>query len=57
MNRRLDPLALVGGLLFMTLGVLFLLDQSGRISLDAAVVIPIALIVLGLGAALSGRDN
>lgn len=57
MNRKIDLLALFSGLLFMVVGVLFLLDQRGSIKLDPAVVAPIALIVIGAGAAFNARDR
>lgn len=57
MNRRFDVLSLVAGVLYVVLGVLFLLDQNGSIRLDAAVVVPVSMIALGIGAALSGRDR
>ncbi len=55
MNRKIDLLALFSGLLFMIVGVLFLLDQRGSIDLDPAVLAPISLIVIGIGAALNTR--
>ena len=57
MNRKIDLLALFAGLLFMVVGALFLLDQRGSINLDPAVVAPVSLIVIGIGAALNTRDR
>lgn len=57
MNRKIDLLALFSGLLFMIIGALFLLDQRGSIDLDHAVLAPISLIVIGIGAALNSRTG
>jgi hypothetical protein len=57
MNRRVDLLALFSGVLFIIVGTLFLLDQKGTIQLDTAVLAPISLIVIGIGAALNSRDR
>ena len=57
MNRKIDLLALFAGLLCMVVGALFLLDQRGSINLDPAVVAPVSLIVIGIGAALNTRDR
>ena len=50
MTGRLDPTALVIGLLFVALGVGFLLDSLDVWELRAAVVI--SLLVIGLGVAV-----
>ena len=43
---------LIWGLLFIVLGVLFLLDVTSVIDLRAAYVVPIVVIALGLGLVL-----
>jgi hypothetical protein len=48
-----DSLSLLGGLLFMGLGIAFLLDALDRWSADVTWIPPIVLIVLGLAGVLS----
>ena len=55
--RRIDMLSLFTGILCIVAGVAFLLDQHGTINLDATVFAPVALIVIGLGAALNARRD
>jgi hypothetical protein len=54
MNRHeLDWLSLLGGLLFLGLGALFLLDALGHWAASLAWVPPIVLIVFGAAGVLS----
>ena len=53
-RRRVDLSALLSGLLFVGLGVLFALDASDRIRLDVSWVGPLVLIVTGTGWMVSG---
>jgi hypothetical protein len=59
MKRPVDLFALIVGVAYAVIGVLFLLDQSGDIKLDAGLVWPILLITGGAAAALNGwrRDR
>jgi uncharacterized membrane protein len=43
----LDRRALLGGLVFVVLGILFLLEDLGVIDLKAVFVLPIVLILVG----------
>jgi hypothetical protein len=52
-RHPLDLVSLLGGLLFMGLGVAFLLDALNRWSTDVTWVPPIVLVVLGLAGVLS----
>jgi hypothetical protein len=52
-RHRLDIVSLVGGLLFVGLGVAFLLDALDAWSADITWVPPIVLIVLGVAGVLS----
>jgi hypothetical protein len=60
MDRRPDRLSLVAGLVFVTAGIVFLLDALEVWSLRGDYLVPIALIVLGLVVVASGwpaRDH
>jgi membrane protein DedA with SNARE-associated domain len=46
--------SLVWGLIFVVLGVLFLLDQLDVIDLRAAYILPVVLIVIGVTFLVSG---
>jgi len=50
-----DRKALIAGVFFIVMGVLFLLDQLDVIRLRAAYFIPIVLIVLGAAILISAR--
>ncbi|MBI4260915.1 MAG: hypothetical protein HY658_10155 [Actinobacteria bacterium] len=54
--RGWNRTSLVAGLLFIVLGVLFLLESADVIDLRAVVVVPILLIGLGV-AILAGGDD
>jgi hypothetical protein len=56
-QHELDPLSLVAGLLFAGLGVLFLLDAAGSLTVQARWVWPILLIGLGVGGLLAARPR
>ncbi len=56
-RHELDPLSLVGGLLFAGLGVLFLLDVADTLTVQARWVWPILLIGLGVGGLVSSRPR
>ena len=49
-----DLLSLLAGLLFAGLGIAFLSDAAGWVTVDLAWIGPVALIVLGTGALASG---
>ena len=49
-HARYDPVSLVAGLLFVVLGVVYLLDALDVWDPEAALVLP--LLVIGLGLAL-----
>ena len=51
-RERFDAGGLVAGVLFVVLGVLFLLDELDVWELDAALVWPLVLIGLGLAIGL-----
>lgn len=55
--HRLDPLSLVGGLVFAGLGVLFLLDAAGSLTVQPRWVWPILLIALGVGGLLASSPK
>ena len=55
--HRLDPLSLVGGLLFAGLGVLFLLDEAGTVNMHPRWVWPLVLIALGVAGLLASRPR
>jgi hypothetical protein len=52
-RHPLDLFSLLGGLLFMGLGLAFLLDALNKWSTDITWVPPVVLIVLGLAGVLS----
>jgi hypothetical protein len=54
MDRRPDRLSLVAGLVFVTAGIVFLLDALEVWSLRGDYLVPIALIVLGMVVVASG---
>ncbi|MGA7673323.1 MAG: hypothetical protein WBW04_23100 [Nitrolancea sp.] len=49
MNTRMSPGAAIVGVVFIVLGVMFLMDDQDVIRLRPMLVIPILLIALGLG--------
>ena len=51
-----NPGALVAGVLFIALGVLFLLDRTGGIDLDLRWVWPFLLIGLGIAGLVRSRS-
>ena len=53
MRPRFDLFSLVCGIGFIVVGVLFLLDQSGRASIDFGLLWPIILVVGGGAAAVN----
>ena len=55
MRRDANPGALVAGVLFIVLGVLFLLDRVSGINLDARWVWPVLLIGLGIAGLVRSR--
>ncbi|MEY2566413.1 MAG: hypothetical protein QOE35_942 [Actinomycetota bacterium] len=58
MDRHdLDPLSLVGGVVFAGLGVLFLLDDAGTLTVQPRWIWPILLIALGLAGLLASRPR
>jgi hypothetical protein len=56
-RRDPNPGAIVAGLLFIALGVLFLLDRAGGIHLDARWVWPVLLIGLGVAGLVRTRPR
>jgi hypothetical protein len=56
-RHRLDPLSLVAGLMFAVLGVLFLLDNAGSLTVQPRWVWPILLIGLGVAGLLASRPR
>jgi hypothetical protein len=56
-RHDLDPLSFVGGVLFAGLGVLFLLDSAGTLSVEPRWIWPILLIALGLAGLLASRPR
>ena len=49
MNAKMSPGAAIVGVVFVVLGVMFLMDDQDVIRLRPMLVIPILLITLGLG--------
>ena len=49
--------SLIWGLLFIVLGVLFLLDQLDVLDLKAAYILPVVLIVIGATFLVSGAAS
>jgi hypothetical protein len=56
-RHDLDVLALVGGLLFSGLGVLFALDAADSLDVQARWIWPILLIGLGIGGLVASRPR
>ena len=56
-DRGVDRTGLAFGIAFVVAGVLFLLDRLGAFDLKLSYVLPIFLIVLGLGIVLGGRTT
>lgn len=52
-KHRFDVFAFVSGVSFIVVGVLFLLDQADRISIDVGLLLPILLVVGGGAAAVN----
>lgn len=53
--RDLDRTSIVAGLVFIVLGVLFLLERAGVLDVQPAYVWPLLLIGLGVAVLLGGR--
>ena len=54
MNRHpLDTFSLISGLLFVTLGTIFMLDQADQINLNPRWIPAIVMLVLGFGGIVS----
>jgi membrane protein DedA with SNARE-associated domain len=49
--------SLIWGLIFIVLGVLFLLDQLDVLDLKAAYILPVVLIVIGVTFLISGAAS
>ena len=56
-GRTFHTGSVVWGLIFIVLGVLFLLDQFDVIDLRAAYILPVVLIVIGAAVLLSGAAS
>ena len=56
-ERPADRVGLVVGAAFVVAGVLFLLDRLDVLDLRISYVLPILLIVIGLGIVLVGRPK
>jgi cell wall-active antibiotic response 4TMS protein YvqF len=56
-RREPNPGAIVAGLLFIALGVVFLVDRAGGIDLDARWVWPVLLIGLGVAGLVRSRPR
>jgi hypothetical protein len=54
--RRLDRTALIAGVIFIVLGVLFLLEQLDVLDVRSSFVAPIVLVGIGIGM-LVGRGD
>jgi hypothetical protein len=52
-----NKIALFSGAFFVVMGVLFLLEQLDVLSLRAAYVVPVILIVIGIGVLLGARPS
>jgi uncharacterized membrane protein YhaH (DUF805 family) len=58
MNRRdFHRGSVIWGLIFIVLGVLFLLDQLDVLDLKAAYILPVVLIVIGVTFLISGAAS
>lgn len=57
MEQGIDRGAVIAGLVFMALGLLFLLDRLGTIDFRIVYVWPIALIGFGLAILFGGRSQ
>jgi membrane protein DedA with SNARE-associated domain len=56
-GRTFHTGSVVWGLIFIVLGVLFLLDQLDVIDLRAVYILPVVLIVIGAAVLLSGAAS
>lgn len=56
MRRQPNPGAIVAGVLFIVLGVLFLLDHLSGVNLDVRWVWPLLLIGLGVAGLVRSRS-
>lgn len=56
-DRTYHPGSIIWGLIFVVLGVLFLLDQLDVIDLRAAYIFPVVLIVIGATFLVSGAAS
>ncbi|MDQ1375431.1 MAG: hypothetical protein QOJ09_2769 [Actinomycetota bacterium] len=56
-RHDLDPLSLVSGVLFAGLGILFLLDEAGSVTVQPRWVWPLVLIALGVAGLLASRPK
>jgi hypothetical protein len=55
--RNYNRTALIGGLIFVVLGVVFLLEQLDVFELRAAYVWPVVLIAIGVAVLLGGLSS
>lgn len=55
--RSYNRIALIGGLIFVVLGVVFLLEQLDVFELQAAYVWPVVLIAIGVAVLLGGLSS
>jgi hypothetical protein len=56
-DRDFHRASVIWGLIFIVLGVLFLLDQLDVFDLKAAYILPVVLIVIGVTFLLSGAAS
>ena len=56
-RHELDPLSLVGGIAFAGLGILFLLDGWGSLTVQPRWVWPMLLIAIGVAGLLASRPK
>ena len=56
-QHELDPLSLIAGMVFAGLGILFLLDDAGSLTVQPRWVWPILLIAIGVGGLLASRPK
>ena len=55
--NRLNITALIAGLMFIVIGVLFLLDEYDVLDLDPVFILPVLIIGLGLAIILGARND
>jgi hypothetical protein len=56
-RHELDPLSLVGGIAFAGLGILFLLDGAGSLTVQPRWVWPLLLIAIGIAGLVASRPK